>query len=258
MRSRLCHWFIGFLFVSFMAGCGKVPSGVLSEKKMQAVLTDMQLAEAMINMKYDSFPDNMHKEALYQSVFEKHNITQAVYDSSLVWFGMNLHIYMEIYDRVLVDVNQRITDLGDVQANTGFNPLQDSLEIWPRPTSLRLHPQALFNGAIFEVIPETYYPSGSSFVLGMDVWGINNGMKSLPQLCLAVDQRDTTLTVHYTISKEGYQEFTLKSLPTKQIRRVYGYIRMDNQDATYSKVFIDRLTLKKYNYVLNQATDSIH
>ncbi len=115
-----CCWQPGWLPVA------KVPDDILSEKKMQAVQVDMQLAEAMINLDSKAFSDNARKEALYQSIFRKYDITQAEYDSSLIWYGRHLDIYMKVYDRVLADLNKRQKALGDVQAfgctcfQTGF------------------------------------------------------------------------------------------------------------------------------------------
>ncbi len=60
----------------------------------------MLLAEAMVNVDYNTYKSDTMKLALYESVFRKHDITQAVYDSSLVWYGRNLDIYMEVYNRV--------------------------------------------------------------------------------------------------------------------------------------------------------------
>lgn len=103
---------MALLATTLLAACSKVPDGILSEKKMQGVLTDMLLAEAMVNVDYNTYKSDTMKLALYESVFRKHDITQAVYDSSLVWYGRNLDIYMEVYNRVLADLNKRINNLG--------------------------------------------------------------------------------------------------------------------------------------------------
>ena len=206
---------MALLATTLLAACSKVPDGILSEKKMQGVLTDMLLAEAMVNVDYNAYKSDTMKLALYESVFRKHDITQAVYDSSLVWYGRNLDIYMEVYNRVLADLNKRINN---------------------------------FNGVTFDIRPETNYSSGSSFVLGMRVWGLNNKMAYKPEVRLSADQGDTTLTVNSKITKDGYHETILKTIPTKKVKRVFGYIRMDNMDTTYYKVYIDSLSLMKYNY----------
>ena len=106
MRNRLYRYSAVLLLGALLAACSKVPDGILSEKKMQAVQVDMQLAEAMINLDSKAFSDNARKEALYQSIFRKYDITQAEYDSSLIWYGRHLDIYMKVYDRVLAELSQ--------------------------------------------------------------------------------------------------------------------------------------------------------
>ena len=219
---------MALLATTLLAACSKVPDGILSEKKMQGVLTDMLLAEAMVNVDYNTYKSDTMKLALYESVFRKHDITQAVYDSSLVWYGRNLDIYMEVYNRVLADLNKRINNLGDVQADAAPVSNRDSVDIWPRRSYLVLSPTSVFNGVTFDIRPETNYSSGSSFVLGMRVWGLNNKMAYKPEVRLSADQGDTTLTVNSKITKDGYHETILKTIPTKKVKRVFGYIRMDN------------------------------
>ena len=212
---------MALLATTLLAACSKVPDGILSEKKMQGVLTDMLLAEAMVNVDYNTYKSDTMKLALYESVFRKHDITQAVYDSSLVWYGRNLDIYMEVYNRVLADLNKRINNLGDVQADAAPVSNRDSVDIWPRRSYLVLSPTSVFNGVTFDIRPETNYSSGSSFVLGMRVWGLNNKMAYKPEVRLSADQGDTTLTVNSKITKDGYHETILKTIPTKKVKRVF-------------------------------------
>lgn len=172
MRNKLRRYGVVLLTAALVVSCSKVPDGILSEKEMKAVLIDMQLAEAMISTDYKKYSDDAEKEVLYQSVFRKHNIEQAVYDSSLVWYGRNLDVYMQVYDLVLAELNERQKALGDVQASAAPVSKQDSVDIWPRLTYLTFEPRAVFNGITVDIKPETNYPSGSTFVLGMRVWGL--------------------------------------------------------------------------------------
>lgn len=259
MQNKL-HRYSVFLLLGIIAvACSRVPDGVLSQKEMQAVQVDMQLAEAIVNNTGGNFPDDAHKEALYQSVFRKHKITQAVYDSSLIWYGRNLDVYMKVYDRVYADLEKRIKELGDVQASVVSTVNSDSIDIWTLASHLTFEPKALFNGVTFDISPESNYSSGSSFVLGLNVWGLNAKMRRTPEVRLSVDQGDTILTVNTIITKDGYSETTLRSLPTKQVKRVFGYIRLNNADsASYYKVYADSLSLMKYKYgSLSELKDSI-
>lgn len=249
-----------WLWVFCFAACSKVPDEILSEKKMQQVVKDMMIAQSMTSADHQSYPDNESKQALYEGVFRKHGITQAEYDSSLVWYGRNLDIYMKVYERVLSDLDKDIKALGDVQADAGPVSNSDSVNIWPRRPYLSLYPEALFNGVVFDSRPETSYSSGSIFVLGMRVWGVRKGMHSFPEVRLSADQGDTIVTVNESIKHDGYQEIWLKTVPTKRVKRVYGYIRLDNTAPDYYKVYIDSLSLIKYNYgseLIKQAIDSL-
>lgn len=249
-----------WLWLFCLSACSKVPDEILSEKKMQQVVKDMMVAQSMTSGDYKSYPDNESKQALYEGVFRKHGITQAEYDTALVWYGRNLDIYMKVYERVLADIDRDIKALGDVQADAGPVSNSDSVNIWPRRPYLTLYPEALFNGVVFDSRPETSYSSGSIFVLGMRVWGIRKGMRTFPQVRLSADQGDTIVTVNELLKHDGYQEIWLRTVPTKRVKRVYGYIRLDNTASDYYKVYIDSINLIKYNYgseLIKQAVDSL-
>ncbi|MDR1344942.1 MAG: DUF4296 domain-containing protein [Tannerellaceae bacterium] len=236
-----------FLAITAMS-CSKVPKGILPEKKMKDILIDIQLAENIISTNYKSYPDSTHKIALYQSVFRKHNITQAVYDSSLVWYGRNLDMLMTVYDLALSDIDKDIRDLGDVQVNTSFAENRDSSDIWPRRNYITFQPEALFNGTTFDIKPESEYMAGSVFVLSMYVWGIRQQMRYTPEIRFAAESQDTTLIVNEKITQDGYTEIILRTPAVKRTRHIYGHIRMDNADGNYYKVFINDLRLTRYNY----------
>lgn len=260
MRNKLRRYGVVLMAAALLVSCSKVPDGILKEKEMKAVLMDMQLAEAMISNDYKTYSDDAEKEALYQSVFRKHKIDQAVYDSSLVWYGHNLDVYMQVYDLILADLNERQKALGNVQANAAPVSKLDSVDIWPRLTYLTFEPKALFNGIMVDIKPETNYPSGSTFVLGMRVWGLNKAMKNTPEIRLSANQGDTIVTINDKILSDGYHETILRTLPTKQVKSVYGFIRLNGKDdsTSYFKVYVDSLNLMRYNYGrLPEVSDSI-
>lgn len=234
------------MLVGGLLSCSKVPNEILSEREMQRVMTDMLKAEALIGIEYDTYKSDTAKAYLYESVFKKYGIDKALYDSSLVWYGRNLDIYMKVYERVLADVNKQIVDLGDVQADVSPASNQDSVNIWPRRAFLTFSPRSVFNTQTFDIHPNINYPSGSRFVFGMRFWGLEKDMK--PRVRLAAEQGDTIVILDKVIDRDGYQEMTLSTVPTKRVKRVYGYIRLDCRDSSYFKVYVDSLSLTRYNY----------
>lgn len=239
---------ICLVMMLFAASCSKAPKGILTEKEMQRVQADMLIADAMLGVNYKDYANDTAKVALYESVFQKHNITQAKYDSSLVWYGKNLDIYMKVYERIASDLGKQIHDLGDIQAEVTPTTKNDSVDIWPRRSFMTFYPKSVFNGVIFDIKPDKNFPSGSSFVLGMRVWGLPEGMESYPEIRINAEQRDTTIRATQTITKDGYYQTVVRTLATRQVRRVYGSIWMNNADSVYHKIYIDSLDLMRYNY----------
>ncbi len=95
-----------FLF----AGCKESgvipePEGLLSQDEMVAVLTDIHLIEGartgLVIMGDSVGGVNEH----YKAFFEKHNVTQAQYDSSFVYYSKNPKIFDKIYERVIENLS---------------------------------------------------------------------------------------------------------------------------------------------------------
>jgi len=98
MRSRLfVYFFVGIVLLS----CTDKPNYVLSDKKMANVLYDLYIAEAGMQENAAVFRnDSEKKQDLLQSVFKKHKISQARFDTSLVWYNANLDRYLKVNTQV--------------------------------------------------------------------------------------------------------------------------------------------------------------
>ncbi|WP_080904817.1 DUF4296 domain-containing protein [Parabacteroides sp. Marseille-P3160] len=248
MWNRFHKYGLALLVLMTSFSCGRTPDGILSQKKMKEVTLDIKLAEAMIEADYNAYTDYSRREALYRSVFEKHKITEAVYDSSLIWYGENLEVYMEIYNQLGNELDGKIKEMGDIKPEKEM-PVSpnDSIDIWPLRrlyTFTPDHPRLI----AFDMKPEIPYTAGSVFVLGVNIWGMTPQTGPAPELRLTVEQSDTTMTVLKNLDRDGYFETEVQTLPSQQVRRVFGYIRMMSNRTEDLKIYIDSLSLFKYHY----------
>lgn len=85
-----------------MAGCR--PKGILHSREMRSLLADLHKTDAMIEVKGIRTTSNEEKEIYYAQVLEKHGVTQAQFDSSLVWYTAHPQFFNKIYPRVLKDL----------------------------------------------------------------------------------------------------------------------------------------------------------
>ena len=88
------------LFVVLMVFAGCRPKGILSSRQMQNVLYDLHRADAILRQ-YDLElgPDEVLAK-YYEVVLEKHGITQAQFDSSLVWYTDHPSRFDKIYPKI--------------------------------------------------------------------------------------------------------------------------------------------------------------
>ena len=82
---------ISLIGVSMLALCGmwscgkKVPEEIIQPQAMENLLYDYHLATTMsADLPYD---ENYKKQAYLAYVFQKHGVTEAEFDSSMVWYS---------------------------------------------------------------------------------------------------------------------------------------------------------------------------
>ena len=92
-------WGVMALLAFSLASCRvKRPDTVLPDAKLEAVLYDYHIAKSMS----EQVPyDEGYKRVLYlESVFRKHGITEAQFDTSMVWLARHPETLRDIYERV--------------------------------------------------------------------------------------------------------------------------------------------------------------
>lgn len=82
-----------------IVGCR--PRGVLSNREMREVLYDLHRTDGAIQVAGYNYSHDQELAGYYKNVLDKHGITQAEFDSSLVWFTDNPQIFNKIYPKVI-------------------------------------------------------------------------------------------------------------------------------------------------------------
>jgi hypothetical protein len=210
----------------------------------------MQIAEAFVETNYESYKTSDDRQTVYDAVFAKHHITQAEYDTSLIWYGENMELYMRIYRLVLKDINEHIAAMGDIKPNplSGDVSAKDSIDVWVFNRSFIFRPGQVFNALTFNIEPQKPYSSGSSYVFGISVWGVSPSLKHKSKIRINAVHADTIISINKDITGDGYYEAVLRTIATKQVKRVYGYIMMNDAAASYHRIYLDDIRLMKYNY----------
>jgi hypothetical protein len=84
-----------------LGSCTIRPEGILSKRKMQDVLYDLHRTEGMLHVVGYDYGHEHETSAYYQNTLAKHHVTQAQFDSSLVWYTDHPLLFNRVYPKVL-------------------------------------------------------------------------------------------------------------------------------------------------------------
>ena len=85
-----------FVAVVFLVSCGKqIPGDIIQPSEMEELLYDYHLALTMGNDL--SYTERYKRESYKNYVFKKHGVTEAEFDSSMVWYTRNSKMLTDIY-----------------------------------------------------------------------------------------------------------------------------------------------------------------
>jgi len=114
------------LFIA-VSSCNSRPKGVINEKDMTSILIEMHKLDGIILEKGFQYGNPDLKQKYYQFILKKYDVTQAEFDSSLVWYNKNPKKFEVIYDNVLV----QLTEFENEVKSNKYHPI-DSVELAKR------------------------------------------------------------------------------------------------------------------------------
>ena len=94
---------IGLFFTIVLVGCR--PKGILHSWEMRDIMVDLHKTDALLQVAGLQFGHDDVADIYYAEVLEKHGVTQAQFDSSLVWYTAHPQLFDKIYPKVLAKID---------------------------------------------------------------------------------------------------------------------------------------------------------
>ena len=214
-RKRRIQWYYSVILLAFgLTACQvKRPDTVISDAKMENVLYDFHIAKAM----GEEVPySESYKRVLYiESVYRKHGITQADFDTSMVWYARHPDALTKVYEKV----NQRLKAERD-----GINhliALRDNKPNFKDRDTLRWTVRFRFlNGT-----PDSLHA---------------------PLMAMQVLYAKDTLNDMLKVKQSGTETISLFADTLGEIKEIRGFIYYPAQQSTRD-VLADRISLMRYH-----------
>lgn len=239
---------IGFmLFVSLFVACQKVPKGVVSPGKMEDILYDSYLGDAISESELGALYGDKARSVYLMSVLKKYDVTRQEYDSSLHWYMGNLNLYSKIYEKVIIrlkkEQSKRELEAGNL-LNPGISAPGDSIDVWYQNKTALLSQSFAFRKFYSEINSDENFNPGDTLRFGANVRIFKTSGAQLPKMVLSfIYTNDSVYTVSKEIRESGNVVLTLTSDSIIRIDRIIAGV-YQNQPGI---VLLDSIKLVRFH-----------
>ncbi len=137
MSPHFSFFILHFSLLLLLTSCQpELPPGILSESKMERVLYDYHMAQALAEVtRFDAHQSlDARRYELQESVLRKHGITQAEFDSSMVYYCSDMTRLSTIYNHVSQRLDREVEaldlTLGSTDQYAGLSADGDTANVW--------------------------------------------------------------------------------------------------------------------------------
>lgn len=231
------------------------PETVMTDAQMEAVLYDYHIARAM----GEEVPyDESYKRVLYvESVFKKHGITQADFDTSMVWFARNPEVLSKIYEKVNQKLRAEREHVNKLIAIRDNKPKEsqpgDSVDVWMWQRIYQLTGMPLDNKVTFLLSSDSNFYDRDTLR-----WNVRFRFEeradtfNVPVMALQIHYENDSLVGKVSkIKSPGVKDITLSADTLGRIKEIRGFVYYPLQQEA-SPLLLDRISLMRYH-----ATDSL-
>lgn len=146
-----------------MSACSRVPDGVIDQERMAALMADVRVADAVVSVNTSDYRNPVDKLALKQAVLDRHGVTQAQFDSSLMWYGHNIGLYQDVTERSIELLEERMARLGSEATAAAMSIAGDSVDIWQTARLYTFTSKSPTRTLTFNLKPDRNWESGDVY-----------------------------------------------------------------------------------------------
>lgn len=187
---RLVYLIFIALTASVVASCIDRPEIVLDEEQMVEVLVDVHRAEGLLEMQaanHHFIETEQYQKEVMAAVLQKHQVSRAQYDSSLMWYAQHLNLLTRVYGHVderLKEEQEHWGLLVNEQRDFDVSAEGDSVELWTIRKHLVLDPQRLAEYRFWELPADSNYLEGDTLKWQFDVRHLVEGQQLVASISL--------------------------------------------------------------------------
>jgi len=243
------------MMLVLMTSCGKeIPKDIIQPDKMEAVLYDYHMAMSISNNQHHM--ENPQKKSLMNYVYDKHQITAASFDSSMVWYTRETQELTAIYERLEKRFKREHNHMETVLSNRdGENSMMtsygDTVDIWRKRDFYWMSKNSLSSQIVFEFKADTNFHERDAFL-----WNLNFNFFSEGKVAMGFNviyQNDSVIGESRIIDKSGKQSVYLYTDSAYKIKALNGFFTVLSDSVQTPRVLVKDISLVRYHRSLSDS-----
>ena len=240
--------------LALLTSCGKeIPDEIIQPSKMERVLYDYHLT---LGMSENS--KNTEKEARKNYIFQKHGITSAEFDSSMVWYTRESKELMSIYENLNKRFKREYEHVERLlesreEANTRSFASGDTVDIWMKEDILWFTKAPLNNRLTFEIKADSTFHPRDAFNWNMNYYFMAEG-EAIMGLNV-IYENDSVMGMTKSITESGPQSIYLHTDSAYNIKALNGFIYVPENQTKQPNILLHKIDLTRYH--MPEPTDSL-
>lgn len=263
MYKKTISYFLACFIILQFFSCSNRPDEVMNQRAMKELLTDLHVLEAVL----DENPTTNEQERIYyyDALLQKHGITKAIFDSSLVYYTKNPKVFERVYTRVINNLEKFETD---VHEGKYFPVIPDSIklrpftiEIWKDKTIMHLSKDTARRHLAFsikdaELMSKDIY--WLDFLLRVSPQDSSRNAYAALRIHYADGQVDSLMHKVYNDSVLRHYSFRMKAARNRSIDSLSGTFYRSNLMTGPYDIRIDSISLKRTYVPFLQDSIRLH
>jgi hypothetical protein len=229
----------------------KRPKEVIAEDKMEKILYDYHLAKALgEELPYE---ENYKRQLYIDAVFRKYGVTEAEFDSSMVWYTRNTSKLDDIYEHVSERLKDNVKGIDDLMAvrekRNSTSVVGDSVDIWAWRKLMALENSPMNNLFTFVLTADTNYKVNDRFVWSTDIMlngKLNQASAAVLSMQLVYDN-DSVVGITRHVARAGKTQIILGDDRIGRVKTINGFIYRPISDKSTGDIIVSNISLMRYH-----------
>ena len=232
-----------------------VPSKYLQPSEMEDLMYDYYLSQGISNSQAGT--TDYDRRYNMQAVLKKYGLTNAEFDSTLVYYYNHMELMDAIYSNIQKRLSEEALELGasegEVERFTVQSVSGDTTDVWEGKRQLMLLPIPPYHIVQFSQKADTSYYKGDSFLLTFgNHFLVQSGSRNATAYLAVTYENDSVISSTASISVSGGTTLRLNACSLRA-KRLDGYIYMprrdkaDNQSET-SVLLLNHIQLMRFHH----------